>query len=305
MAAALHDIARRQGGVFTLRQARQLGVSPEGIQRRLLSGDWLPVFAGVVRAAGAPVSAEMKSWAAVLALGQPAALTGQWAAAALGLDRAPAAGQPQLAIPANRFRRVVSGLEIRRVAVADWSSWTVSWRRGLPFAPLPVVLRDLAREVPHDVVRDVVQHALRRRLLTVQELTGALRRGAGGSARLRGVLEELAPGYQVHWERLLHRALARRGVAMTPQVEVRAPDGRVGYLDLGREDLRFGVEIDGFLNHMERFAADRRRMRMLAVEMGWTIAPYAVEEIRAGLDRIADEIARFVRDLVARAARAA
>ena len=77
---------------------------------------------------------------------------------------------------------------------------------------------------------------------------------------------------------------------MKPQAEVRAPDGRRAFIDLGIEKLKFGVEIDGFLNHMERFAADRRRARMLAVELDWVIAPYAVEEIARDLESVADEI---------------
>ena len=44
------------------------------------------------------------------------------------------------------------------------------------------------------------------------------------------------------------------------------------------------MEIDGFLNHMARFARDRRRARMLATECEWTIAPYAVEEVAKDLE---------------------
>jgi hypothetical protein len=53
---------------------------------------------------------------------------------------------------------------------------------------------------------------------------------------------------------------------------------------------------------MARFKAERRRARMLAVELDWKIAPYAVEEIATKLDAVADEIAAFVRALRRRAA---
>jgi hypothetical protein len=54
----------------------------------------------------------------------------------------------------------------------------------------------------------------RRRLLHVGDLQLALGRGAAGSAALRGILEELAPGYQSTWEHRLHRELRSAGVSL-------------------------------------------------------------------------------------------
>src|SRR3954470_5837992 len=176
------------------------------------------------------------------------------------------------------------------------------WRHGLPLTPPAVTVRDVAADLRHAEVRDVVQHALRRRRMSFEQLTATLGRGIRGSAALRAVLEEIGPGYQVKWERMLHRALLGRGVRMEPQTKVVAPDGRTAYLDLGIEALRFGVEIDGFLNHMARFAADRRRTRLLAVELEWTIAQYAVEELAASMDRVVAEIVAYERLLRSRAA---
>src|SRR3954451_6628208 len=140
-----------------------------------------------------------------------------------------------------------------------------------------------------------------RREVTLHELIAQLGRGLSGAARLRDVLEEVAPGYQVMWERRLHRALLKAGVRLKPQTKVVAPDGRTAYLDLGDEELRFGVEVDGFLNHMARFAADRKRTRLLAVELDWTIAQYAVEELAVSMERAVAEIVSYVRVLEARA----
>lgn len=180
--------------------------------------------------------------------------------------------------------------------------WAVEWCRGLPVRPIAVIVRDIAVEIGYGRLRDVVQHALRRRRVSFAELSVTLGRGLPGSAKLRAVLEEVGPGYQVKWERILHRALLKRGIRMKPQTKVEAPDGRAAYLDLGIAALLFGVEIDGFLNHMARFADDRRRARMLALEMDWTLAPFAVEEIADRLDAVVDEIERYVRRLERRAA---
>src|SRR3954454_5987483 len=172
-------------------------------------------------------------------------------------------------------------------------------------AGCPDAVRQIAAHSTSDVTRDVVHHALRRRQVTLHELIAQLGRGLSGATRLRDLLEEVAPGYQVMWERRLHRALLKAGVRLKPQTKVVAPDGRTAYLDLGDEELRFGVEIDGFLNHMARFAADRKRTRLLAVELDWTIAQYAVEELAASMERAVAEIVSYVRVLEARAGRAA
>jgi hypothetical protein len=291
----LRPVARRQHGVFTLRQARQAGMSARDIDIRVLEGDWLPVMADVVRCAGTPVTDRMKSWTAILAIGRPVAMTGCWAARHLGLDRAPEERRPHLVIPVNRRRPELPGVDVRRVTRAAWTSWNLTSRDGLPVAPLPVVLRDVAATTDRATACDIVQHALRRNLLQLDDLHAVLRRGASGSAVLRDVLEELAPGYQSMWERRLHRGLLKIGVVMTPQVRVVAVNGAVAYLDLGREDLMFGVEVDGFVNHMARFAADRKRARMLALDTGWTVPVYAVEEIRRDCDAVVREIAREVR----------
>ena len=242
--------------------------------------------------AGAPVTETMKAWTGVLAVGQPVALAGATAGRWIGLDQVLEPLKPQLAVPNNRRPRDIAGLEVRRVVPEAWS---VRWWRGLPVTPIPVTIRDVADMTEYDRLRDVVQHALRRRRVSFAALAATLGRGRPGSRALRQVLEEVGPGFQVKWEGMLHRALLKRGVRMRPQTPVRAADGRRAFIDLGDEELKYGVEIDGFLNHMARFAADRRRMRMVAVECGWTIAQYAVEEIAASLDAVADEIAAEAR----------
>lgn len=292
-------IARRQGGVFTRGQALRAGVEPGEIQRRLLSGAWMVVMDDVLMATTTPVTAITQAWTGVLAIGHPVALAGRFAASVVRLERSPAYVRPEFVIPDNRFGRVLPGLIVHRV---KQQRWAVVWRHGLPVVPLPVMIRQVAAGTADEVTLEVVQHALRRREVTQQQLLAQLGRGLSGAAALRRVLEEVAPGYQVMWERRLHRRLLKAGVRLTPQTRVVAPDGRTAYLDLGDAGLRFGVEIDGFVNHMARFAADRRRARLLAVELGWTIAPYAVEELAADMDVAVAQIASYLVTMRARAA---
>jgi len=295
----LAQIARRQCGAFTRKQALQCGVSSADIDRRVFAGEWIHVMNDVLVAATTPVTAGLQAWTGVLAIGQPVALSGRFAGRYTGLERAPVAPGPEFVIPANRRSRNLPGLRVERVVSSRWS---VVWWRGLPVVPTPMMIRQIAAHSTSDVTRDVVHHALRRRQVTLHELIAQLGRGLSGATRLRDVLEEVAPGYQVMWERRLHRALLKAGVRLKPQTKVVAPDGRTAYLDLGDEELRFGVEIDGFLNHMARFAADRKRTRLLAVELEWTIAQYAVEELAASMDRVVAEIVAYERLLRSRAA---
>jgi very-short-patch-repair endonuclease len=295
----LQRIARRQAGAFTRTQALRCGLSSADINARVLAGDWLAVMRDVLVVAGAPVTPAMKAWTAVLAVRQPVALAGPTAAAWLGLDRVLETDRPQLIVPCNRHLRPLPGVDVRRFVREDW---VVQWHNGLPVTPVAMTIRDVAATMGRERARDVVQHALRRRRTTVADLTAQLGRGHFGAARLRSVLEEIGPGYQVVWERMLHRALCQVGIVLQPQVEVRAPDGRTAFIDLGDEELKFGVEIDGFLNHMARFRADRRRARMLALELGWTIAPFTADEIATSLPAVVGEIAAHLRRIGALAA---
>lgn len=299
MTPALQRIARRQSGCLTRQQALQSGVPAERIKGYLMDGEWIELMGDVLIVAGAPVTEAMKAWTGVLAIGQPVRLAGQTAARWLNLEQATVATRPQFQVPNNRRPRDIAGLDVRRVTPENW---TIVWVRGLPVSPASTAIRDMAAFVGPERLRDVVQHALRRRTVTFEALTSSLGRGQPGARRLRDVLEEVGPGFHSKWERVLHRALLKRGVQMKPQTEVVAPDGRKAFIDLGIEELRYGVEIDGFLNHMARFAADRRRSRLLAVELEWTIAPYAVEELAAHLDDIADEVVAEVRRRRRRAA---
>ena len=288
--ASLPRIARRQAGVFTRQQALQCGVPLRDITERELSGEWVTVVGRVLASATTPLTPAAQAWAGVLDIGQPVAVAGRFAAVLLGLDGAPSFAGPQFLIPDNRHWRGDASVQVARIRRADWA---VSWHRGLPFVPLPLLLRQLAAELPQPMVRDMVQHALRRRRITEPQLLAQLGRGRPGAAPMRGILEELAPGYQSMWERRVHRGLLKRGVRLKPQTEVVAPDGRRAFLDLGDEEMRFGVEIDGFLNHMARFAADRKRARMLGIELEWTIPAYAVDELVTDFDAAMDEIVRL------------
>lgn len=78
--------------------------------------------------------------------------------------------------------------------------------------------------------------------------------------------------------------------------------GRRAYLDLGIRAIRLGVEIDAFARHIRRFAADRRRARMVCLELGWELAPVAVAEIAVDEDAVIRELLGYFRARLGRVA---
>ena len=291
VASSLRSIARAQAGVFSRVQARRCGVADGDISRRKFDGEWLEVQAGVLTFAGTPLSDRLYAWAAVLAVGPPVALGGLWAARFLGLDRAPEVEveRPHLVIPIARRCERLWNVDLERSRLP----LVIRHVDRLPVLSPERALRQLAATQPLSRVRDMAHHGIRRRTMTLTGMTAELGRGRHGAARLRQVLEEVAPGYQVVWEGRLHAALMARGLDLTPQLSVNVASG-IRYLDLGNGLLRFGVEVDGLIAHLDRFAADRRRDRELQ-QAGWLIIHVAVSELAEDIAAVADEIAAAYR----------
>lgn len=266
------------------------------VQRRLIDGDWIALTRGVYVCAGTPMSHRVWCWAAVLAVGPPVALARRSAAVALRLDRAPDLYDDDPAdVVVPRPRRaddVVGVAHVRRLVAHRFQ--VVRTRDGLPVTTPALTLRELGAVLPRDWLRDMTQHAIRRRIVSWSSLAVELGRGLPGAAVLRNVLEEVAPGYQVVWEGRLHAALRDAGVDVEPQVEVTLAGGSRVFLDLGDRRLKLGVEVDGFVSHLDRFAADRERDRLLMLA-GWLVIHVAAVEVANDLPRVVEHIVRLAR----------
>jgi very-short-patch-repair endonuclease len=205
------------------------------------------------------------------------------------MDRAPIPPdeEPDLVVPeSRRADGLWAPARVRRMLPSRFEFVHV---RGLPVTPPALTLRELGMVIPRGWLYDMVTHAMRRRIVTLSGLSTQLGRGWPGAAALREVLNGVAPGYQVVWEGVLHRALEAAGLPMEPQVEVPLGNGRTAILDLGNRRLRFGVEVDGVLSHLERFAADRRRDRGIR-RVAWQIEHVAAQEVADDLDGVVQEI---------------
>ena len=66
---SVDDHFRRQHGIITRKQAKDLGLTDRQIDRRIANGSWIPVHRGVYRLAAVPATWESRLLAAVLATG--------------------------------------------------------------------------------------------------------------------------------------------------------------------------------------------------------------------------------------------
>jgi len=199
-------------------------------------------------------------------------------------------GPPQVIVP--RFRRYghLQEVEVRAVQQSDFRVYN---RGGWPVTSLDTTVRDIASGLQRRQLRDLVQGLLVERRTTLERLFAVPGRGLLGSAALGQVLQELDPSFQSHWEAVLFRRLRRAGLCPEAQIRLDAA-GRRCYLDLGFRDIRLGIEVDGFLPHMRRFAGDRRRNNAVCMELGWVLLHYAVEDLVERLDEVVAEIVRWV-----------
>jgi very-short-patch-repair endonuclease len=287
----LVTLARRQNGVFTRQQALALGVPLSDIVHRQLRDEWVERHRHVYIAATQPAGIAGECRAALFAVGGDSALSGRSAA---WVWRLPGVDSPEVTdvvVAGDTRRRHLAGVRVRRVSRA---SFNVIVRGGWPVTPLEETVRDLAAELPTAALRGLVQALVLERRTTLDRLTRVLGRGHSGSARLRQVVNEMDPRFHSHWEQVLHRALVRAGLAPTAQVALRAPSGRRCYIDLGFPDIKLGIEIDGFLPHMRRFASDRRRNNDVCLELGWELAHFAIEDLAERLPEVVAQICTWV-----------
>lgn len=284
--------AHRQNGAFTLADALASGYHKQDVIREALLGDWVERHPEVFVSAAQPLDAPVEHRAALLAVGGEVALCAQSAGWVWRLPGIEPPQRPQLVVPGDRRYGHLKGVEVRRV---EPDTWQIQTRRGWPVTPLDVTVRQLAAETGHMQLRALIQDLLIERRTTLDRLNAVRGRGLSGSAALNRAIRELDPAHHNFWERVLARALWRVGLRVQPQFLLRSSSGRTCYLDLGLPEICLGIEIDGFLSHVRKFAADRKRTRLICLELGWQLAPVAVSEIADDLDAVVAEILSYAR----------
>jgi len=270
------ELAARQHGVFTRAQAFERGVTEGMMNRRLVSGRWDRLYAGVYRVAGVPSSWRQALLAACFALG-PRAVVSHRAAAALWRLPGFEPGHIELIVP-RRCKRTIRGGSVHRPLILP--SVDVTTIDGIPATSAARTLLDIASTAAADVIEEALDDALRRRLVSISRLRWRLddtaRKGRPGVSLMRRLLDartaELSVPQSVLETRLL-RLLKRSDLPM-PRLQHRVKDGGrlVAIVDFAYPEQLIAIEALGHRWHggRTRWRRDLARMNALTA-LGWQV----------------------------------
>ena len=266
----LSDVAGRQGGVFTRRQARASGLSPAAVRTLLRSGTWTVLARGVyaptasVQASATDPHAHHVLFAAarVLTSGLGVVTSHRTAALVHGL---PVLGRPPPVPQLTRSPRFTGDSSaVRALYVAGLPEGAATGRGGIPVTALARTACDVARRA--DFRGGVVTaDAALRAGLDREELIAVAHscRGWPGGARAVRAAAFADGRAETPLESITRVAYDLEGLPPPEtQVEVRAPDGHlVGLVDFLWRAQRTVGEADGMLKYDEAGALRREKLR--------------------------------------------
>lgn len=292
---AIRQWIQEHYGLITRFEARNLGASDAFIRHMVASGEWVPVHHGVFRDVRIPRTYYQDVRAAVLATRGVGQVSHQSAAWLLRLwNNEPDA--VALSIPRTTGRGLrLHGVTIHRSSDLHLSKSTMV--RGLPATNALRTIVDLSNELAPKDLGPIVDTALRTRMVTVAGLHAELdrlgRHGRPGVGQLRRHLtdrgfvgEPAASALEARMRRLINAA----GVP-TPRVELHAGQGGEYRLDFAWVEIRFAVEVDGYVWHSspEQVQHDIQRRNALQ-DQGWTLRIYTWHDVTQEPARVIHEI---------------
>lgn len=272
-------------------------MSSATIDRRIKDGLWHRLYLGVYSLAGSPTTWRQQLVASCLALGTGAVISHR-AAAALWSFMGFEPGPVELSVP--RGRRRVTRLEIH--FPLSLQPTHVTKVDGIPVTTPTRTLVDIAGSLHGDVLEEVLDDALRRRLVTLRALQRTLmeigsrgREGVGTLARLVRARTDLTAVPESVFETRLLRTVRKAGLpAPTIQHPIQTANG-FARIDFAYVERKVAIEADGFRWHSTRRQWDHDRARQAAlIRMGWTVFHVTWQQL---LDR-PDEVIETIRDLL-------
>ena len=190
--AILSRLSHQHCGVFRIEEANAVGVTANQVQGLRRSGVVERVLPNTYRLLAVPHSAEQDLRAALMWVGDRAAVAGRSAAVRYRLEgvRAP---RPEIVVPLGRRARTT----FATVYHGDPRALMVRMVDGLPTTGVEATLLRLAHLLDPEAFEIACEDARRRRLTSVPALRRYLerhaRRGRVGVASLRRALDELDP----------------------------------------------------------------------------------------------------------------
>jgi len=296
----LASLASTQYGLLALDQLTALGLSMDGIDRRVVSGRWRRVHHGVYAVGGAPTTYEQRVLAACLGIGVLTAASHRTAAVIHGLL---AYKQPRVEVTTTRDRSP----ELRQVHVHRMADLAPRWITSVERVPCTTVARtlvDLGAVSRPATVEAALDRAKGQGLVTSRDVRHAMntvaRQGRRGVGTIRALLtaawgaEPPAGVVEARMASLIRAA--GLPVAVPEFIVLDAHGGFVAMVDFAYPERRLAIEVDGYESHAPRraFGNDRARDRLLA-DADWLALHYTWTEVDARLPHVASEIARHYR----------
>ncbi len=271
----LNQIAASQHALVTLDQALAAGLGLGQIRRRTATGEWLAVRPRVYAVAGVPPTWVQSVAAAALSL-QPAAWASHSTAGRLWGFPGAAGDKIDMLVDLDRRVRLagVCSHRSRALFTAD-----LTRHARIPVTTPERTLVDLSATVPEPLLGQILDDAIRRRLIRLERLRTCVGRLAKSPGRrpavVHGLLAARLPGYDPgdsDMETRVLRALVAAGLPAPVQQHRVRLNGRTIRIDLAYPRCRIAIELDGWDSHRARSAFDDDRARANALVLaGWVL----------------------------------
>jgi very-short-patch-repair endonuclease len=279
----LHRLARRQFGVFTRAQAAACGFSEYQIRRRLAAGEWQPVLGRALGLPGLVVTPLVRDRAAQLSL--PASILAGPSAARTW--QIPVPDDTPCLYVGRHGRTRLPGV---RVLHETPPPREVSLYQGLPTVGMALAVVDCLRLLAESPAVDLLDRALQRGWISIEEFTARVdeRSGRRGRSRLLQLLDGVRSGARSSAERRLSGLLRNAGLTgWMMNVEIRDERGLVGIADVMFQQAQVIIEVDGLAYHTtpDQFQRDRTRQNRLVLA-GWTVLRFTWRDLNERPDAV-------------------
>jgi very-short-patch-repair endonuclease len=270
----------RQGGVISLAQARQAGMTYRQVQHKVQTAEWLTVRRGVYRLHAAVPLPETGLWVALLVVGAEALLTEDGAVWLWQLEHQ----TPECWTFAGPTSRTGDAAFRQTRVFVDPRDQTRC--RGIKVVSRPwAVLTTAARRERAEPGAGIslIDHAKQTRAVRQEELERSFARhpGCWGSTTMRALLLRTGDRAHSELERLAVSILRSAGITgFEPNYTTRLRDGRPVEIDIAFVDRRIAIELDGYAFHSgaSAFRGDLRRGNRLMAD-GWTVRRFSWDDL--------------------------
>ena len=296
----LTQLFAEQDGLMTYAQAKKAKL-PRGVRRaRLATGEWRAVDRTVVANTGMPGTWRRDVRAALLSVGDDAALSHVTAGRLHGFDGLANETEIHVTVFGSTHHTAPQGVVVHRSRLLTAKSCVLI--DGMRVASKPIALMQIAATRGADPTRKALDGMLREgdSMLWIRTVAQSWRRrGVAGPRLVLDLLDATEQRLPRSWfQRLARRVLATTGLQLVDEHPVTDPvtGKHLADLDLAAPELKLGIECQSWAWHSTPTAraADALRKRRLR-RAGWEI----IELWWVDLDR-PDEVLADIADAIER-----